>query len=73
MLRSRAPSATPYALGWGGGGGGNGNRPPSERRKRRDVTSAVRWLRLIAGPRDKMADLSLDELIRKRGVTVKGR
>lgn len=73
MLHSRAPSAIPYALGWGGGGGGNGNRPPSERRKRRDVTSAVRWLRLIAGPRDKMADLSLDELIRKRGVTVKGR
>ncbi|XP_013154593.2 polymerase delta-interacting protein 3 isoform X5 [Falco biarmicus] len=30
-------------------------------------------LRLIGGPRDKMADLSLDELIRKRGVTVKGR
>ncbi|XP_069663160.1 polymerase delta-interacting protein 3 isoform X4 [Haliaeetus albicilla] len=30
-------------------------------------------LRLIVGPRDKMADLSLDELIRKRGVTVKGR
>ncbi|XP_025924889.1 polymerase delta-interacting protein 3 isoform X4 [Apteryx rowi] len=35
--------------------------------------SGSRSLRLISGPRDKMADLSLDELIRKRGVTVKGR
>ncbi|KAM9640349.1 polymerase delta-interacting protein 3 isoform 3-T3 [Morphnus guianensis] len=35
--------------------------------------SGPRSLRLIVGPRDKMADLSLDELIRKRGVTVKGR
>ncbi|XP_029897124.1 polymerase delta-interacting protein 3 isoform X3 [Aquila chrysaetos chrysaetos] len=35
--------------------------------------SGSRSLRLIVGPRDKMADLSLDELIRKRGVTVKGR
>lgn len=66
---SRASSPTLYALGWGGGG----NCSSSEQRKRCDVTSAVRWLRLIAGPRDKMADLSLDELIRKRGVTVKGR
>ncbi|KAK2544203.1 Poldip3 [Columba livia] len=35
--------------------------------------SGSRSLRLIVGPRDKMADLSLDELIRKRGVMVKGR
>ncbi|XP_035191157.1 polymerase delta-interacting protein 3 isoform X3 [Oxyura jamaicensis] len=42
-------------------------------RKGYDVTSGARWLRLLAGPRDKMADLSLDELIRKRGVTGKGR
>ncbi|XP_065263668.1 polymerase delta-interacting protein 3 isoform X1 [Emys orbicularis] len=35
--------------------------------------SGPRSLRLVSGPRDKMADLSLDELIRKRGVTVKGR
>ncbi|XP_042648063.1 polymerase delta-interacting protein 3 isoform X2 [Tyto alba] len=35
--------------------------------------SGSRSLRFIVGPRDKMADLSLDELIRKRGVTVKGR
>ncbi|XP_075791494.1 polymerase delta-interacting protein 3 isoform X2 [Pelodiscus sinensis] len=35
--------------------------------------SGLHSLRLVSGPRDKMADLSLDELIRKRGVTVKGR
>ncbi|XP_043358333.1 polymerase delta-interacting protein 3 isoform X2 [Dermochelys coriacea] len=35
--------------------------------------SGLRSLRLVSGPRDKMADLSLDELIRKRGVTAKGR
>ncbi|XP_051492974.1 polymerase delta-interacting protein 3 isoform X2 [Apus apus] len=35
--------------------------------------SGFRWLRRDGGPRGKMADLSLDELIRKRGVTVKGR
>lgn len=44
-----------------------------EERKHYDVMSGSRSLRLIVGPRDKMADLSLDELIRKRGVTVKGR
>ncbi|XP_062989710.1 polymerase delta-interacting protein 3 isoform X2 [Elgaria multicarinata webbii] len=37
--------------------------------------SGLRSLRLISGPSDNMADLSLDELIRKRGVNVnvKGR
>ncbi|XP_038038853.2 polymerase delta-interacting protein 3 isoform X3 [Anas platyrhynchos] len=50
-------------MGWGGG----------KWRKDGDVTSGARWLRLLAGPRDKMADLSLDELIRKRGVAGKGR
>ncbi|XP_044311441.1 polymerase delta-interacting protein 3 isoform X1 [Varanus komodoensis] len=35
--------------------------------------SGLRSLRLISGPSDNMADLSLDELIRKRGVNVNGK
>lgn len=59
-----APSARP--------GAGPVLRGRGEQRKH-DVTSGSQSLRLSAGPGGKMADLSLDELIRKRGVTLKGR
>lgn len=63
----------PRSLGRGRGRGLPDSWRRGEERKRYDVISGSHWLRLAVGPYDKMADISLDELIRKRGVTVKGR